>query len=1042
LRVEVTALLRRLAANDAAGLSGRIAAAALCVAFGMIARFAAEPLLRGELGYATYFPAVAVAALWAGRSAGLIAIAFSIAAVWAFVPPYFQVVGGWTMGATKVVTFGASAGVLVLVAGAFREALRELGLKLAAEGEVAGALKASEARFRGVFQSGALGIAIVDMTRDGPIEVNDRFLEIAGVDRATWEAGGWNWREATPPEDLPKDEAAARALVETGAPQTFEKVWIRPDGERVPIVLSAALMPEFPGLAVVTVQDVSQVRRAEEAKRESEARLLLGLQAGRMIAWDADLETGEIRRSANAGELLGEDGTPADFYTRIHPDDRAADREAVRRAVETGEPYLSEYRYPHPDGGWLWLHNRGVVERDQTGRPRRLIGIAVDITARRQAEAALAESEARFRSIANTAPAPIWVTGADGRRAFVNDAYCAFVGRPYAEALTLDWREVLHPEDAARVRRESVEGEASGEPFTLLARYRCATGEWRWLRSYSRPRLEAGEAAGFVGVAFDVTEAMAAEAALRESEARFRAMADSAPAPIWVSDPDGAVQYANSAFLDFAGRPLEEVQGFWWREVIHPDDVSAAKEARERAQRDRGAYTLEQRLLDKHGRWRWYSVHGRPRFTPDGAFLGFVGISFDITETKRAQEALERLNDGLEERVRAALAEKEQAEAALLQAQKLEAIGRLTGGVAHDFNNLLTVVIGALDTIQKRGDDPVRRTRMADAALQAARRGERLTHQLLAFARRQALRPETTDVGALVLESEPLLRRAVGEAVDFKVQTPDAPVHVRVDAAQFEAALLNLVVNARDATPDGGRISIQVWERRFEAGEVADAPAGDFVCVEVADTGSGMPPEVLARVFEPFFTTKPVGKGTGLGLAQVYGFARQSGGDADVFSAPGQGTRVALRLPRVAPVPSRPAEPSAPTAVSVDGLAVLLVEDDPQVGQLAESLLADQGCVVARASSAGPALELLRGPTAFDVLLTDVVMPGGVNGVELARQAAALRPGLKIVLTSGYVGEALDGTLGDAPWPLLRKPYTAEQLVAALGGPVRATEPA
>lgn len=234
--MDPTALLRRLAAHDTAGSVGRIAAAAVCVAFAMTVRFAIEPLLQGQIGYATYFPAVILAALWAGRRAGAVAIALSVAAVWAFVPPYFEVVGGWTMGAIKVVTFGASAGVLVLAAGAFRDALRELDRRLAAEVEFTAALKAGEARFRAVFDSGALGMAIVDMAADGPVEVNDRFLQIAGIDRATWAAGGWSWREATPPEDLAKDEAAVRALVETGRAQTFEKSWTRPDGDRVRIV--------------------------------------------------------------------------------------------------------------------------------------------------------------------------------------------------------------------------------------------------------------------------------------------------------------------------------------------------------------------------------------------------------------------------------------------------------------------------------------------------------------------------------------------------------------------------------------------------------------------------------------------------------------------------------------------------------------------------------------------------------------------------------------------------------------------------------------
>ncbi len=457
---------------------------------------------------------------------------------------------------------------------------------------------------------------------------------------------------------------------------------------------------------------------------------------------------------------------------------------------------------------------------------------------------------------------------------------------------------------------------------------------------------------------------------------------------------------------------------------------------------------------------RWLRTEGVPRFDAAGAFQGYVGATIDVTDAKRAEDDLKHINELLEERVAEALAEKAAAEAHLMHAQRMEAVGRLTGGVAHDFNNLLTVVIGALDIIL-RSDDAAKRKKLGEAALAAARRGESLTHQLLAFSRRQALRPEPVDLNGLIREGEPLLRRAVGEAVDFKIRLKRGGVRVNVDPAQFEAALLNLVVNARDALGDvtgrdaasadaaskadgpprsgrdgpvraGARITIQTQACSVAAGQIPELAAGDYVCVAVSDNGSGMSAEVIDRVFEPFFTTKPIGKGTGLGLSQVYGFARQSGGGVHIASSPGRGSEIRLYLPpliadKAAPSP----EPADVDAALPNGHRLLLVEDDADVAAIALDQLESFGLDVEWVETGPEALKALE-RARFDVMLTDVVMPGGMSGVDLARQAARDRPQMRIVLTSGYVGDDVDQVLADTPWPFLRKPYSPEQLRAVL----------
>ncbi|WP_296166870.1 PAS domain S-box protein [uncultured Brevundimonas sp.] len=590
-----------------------------------------------------------------------------------------------------------------------------------------------------------------------------------------------------------------------------------------------------------------------------------------------------------------------------HPDDIAPTQNALQAALAGGEGHV-EKRYIHPDGTVVWAFTSLRALTSASGEVIGFVAVLVDITAAKSAEAALRESESRFRDIADTAPVLIWVTAQDRTRAFVNQAYVAYHGGSYEDARTGDWRDMIHPEDQEMILQQSLAGEATGRPFAMEARYRRADGAYRWLRSFSRPRL-----------------------------------------------------------------------------------------------------------------------------STSGEVIGFVGVAFDITEPRQAEDDLKRINELLEDRVNQALAEKARAEADLMHAQRMEAIGRLTGGVAHDFNNLLTVVIGALDIILRSPDDAAKRKKLGEAALAAARRGEGLTHQLLAFSRRQTLRPQPVDLNAHILEGEPLLKRAVGEAVELRLRLRRGGAAVNVDVAQFEAALLNLVVNARHAVKDGGRIGIQTQSCVVQTGDVIDLPAGQYVCVSVSDNGAGMDADVMARVFEPFFTTKAVGKGTGLGLSQVYGFARQSGGAVRIRSKPGRGTQIKLYLPPLAEGMAIAVPETIAVATSVANRRLLLVEDDASVAAVALELLQDTGFEVRTAETAPQALDMLAGE-AFDVMLSDIVMPGGMTGIELAQRVTRDYPAMKVVLTSGYAGDDVDEALKDAPWPFLRKPYSGEELARILGG--------
>ena len=649
--------------------------------------------------------------------------------------------------------------------------------------------------------------------------------------------------------------------------------------------------------------------QAREERAEAEARLRVTQTAAGVGPWDYDLQTGAVHMSLAARRGMG---APDDAVIRlddipryIHPDDRAMVQAQVRRALKDFEDYEVEYRLADTSQGERWIHARGEVVRDEDGKPIRMIGLNFDVTTRRRAEESVRESEARFRMLADSAPALMWVTRPGGIREFVNKAYVEFAGLDYEAAVTMDWRTRLYPEDLPDILKAQVQGEASRKPFQLEGRYRRGDGEWRWLKSFSRPRFDAS-----------------------------------------------------------------------------------------------------------------------------GAFVGFIGIAFDTTDAKQAEAKLTGINELLEERVAAAVAERDAAQAALLQAQKLEAIGQLTGGVAHDFNNLLTVIIGALDVVERHPEDERRRARMISAALAAARRGEKLTQHLLAFARRQPLKPEVCRVDRLIAESEGLLKRALGDAYTFTLRLGGGVRSARIDAGQFEAALLNMVVNARDATPPGGEVIIESRPVTLTRKQ-GELEPGRYLRVAVRDTGMGMDAATIARAVEPFFTTKAPGEGTGLGLSQVYGFARQSGGSVDIESKPGQGASVALLLPIDEGSPAADALPAVDHLQAQVPTHVLLVEDDPQVAELVDAMLHDLGHSVVRAGGVDEALKRLAQDDDIQLVLSDVIMPGGMSGVDLAETLAATRPGLPVVLCSGYTGGD-QGRARAGDWPFLSKPFSLESLAQAL----------
>jgi PAS domain S-box-containing protein len=482
---------------------------------------------------------------------------------------------------------------------------------------------------------------------------------------------------------------------------------------------------------------------------------------------------------------------------------------------------------------------------------------------------------------------------------------------------------------------------------------------------------------------------------------------------IYLLDPSGMISSWNAGAERFKGYLPEEIIGENFSRFYTPEDQAAGLPRRglDVAARE-GKFEAEGWRVRKDGSRFWASVVIDAIHDEQGELRGFAKITRDITDQHVAREALRESQEALQ-----------RANAALFQSQKMQAIGQLTGGIAHDFNNLLSVLSSGLDVLALSPDSR-NDNKLMESMRRAVQRGSTLTQQLLAFARKQPLRPETCDINAMVTGFESVLRRAVPSSIDFDIELDPGLGAVSVDAQRFEAAILNLVVNARDAMPDGGMLLLKTELVDLGAGAGGVLPPGRYAQLRVVDTGFGMGPDVLARAFEPFYTTKDVGRGTGLGLSQVYGFITQSGGDVQLSSEVGQGTSVVITLPLVAGAVASVRDP--------DLERVLVVEDEPELLDLAASLFRSIGYDVLTANNGSDAARILDRETDIDILFTDVVMPH-MSGVELARWAREHHPEVRIVLTSGYPAPALVEEHGDiGRYPFLHKPYRLAELAKVL----------
>jgi PAS domain S-box-containing protein len=658
-------------------------------------------------------------------------------------------------------------------------------------------------------------------------------------------------------------------------------------------------------------------------------------------------------------------------------------------------------------------------------------GLAIlfsDVTARKQAEEALAASEARLRDITDAMPVLISYVDAEERFRFANAAYEGRFRRPREQIIGRTLTEVFG-EALYKDRRPFVARALAGEHVTYEVEFPRGEEVLTTLVEHIPHRAPDGRVLGFYSLVQDVTGLKSAQAALQaneqalrelnetlerqvaartaelaESERRFRGIFDSALQFMALLTPEGLVVEVNQTALrwsqirpaDIVGRP------FWLASPMrdNPELQAAIESGIRRAAA--GQVVREEHVMRGAGTVvATVDFSLKPVTDEAGQVLWLVAEGRDISELKLAQEQLR-------------------------QSQKMEAIGQLTGGIAHDFNNLLTIIRSSADLLRRHDLEETKRRRYVDAISDTADRAAELTSQLLSFARRQALKPVVFDVAERIREITRMIHSVVGSRIRVETELTDAACYIEADRSQFETALINMAVNARDAMDGEGRLTIGL-RRAYHVPRASRRGGGEFVAVSVADTGHGIPGDQVERIFEPFFTTKEVGKGTGLGLSQVYGFAKQSGGEVAVESAPGEGATFTLYLPLTDKQPDAGPAPARAGALGPASrrARILVVEDNASVGEFARQLLHDFGYETVWASHAAEALERLENDGAFDLVFSDVVMPG-MSGVELAAELRKRWPTVPIVLTTGYSDTLADQ--GAQGFELLRKPYSVEAL--------------
>ena len=872
------------------------------------------------------------------------------------------------------------------------------------------------------------------------------------------EVNGRPVREALPEVEALGYIALLDQVYRTGLPYSVGAARIHlertPGAAPEPRMLDLLFQPMRNAAGVVTGvlvngSDVTETYAAQERLRQSEmrnraeelqgaralaasnAQLQRAQSAGGVGVFTLDMERDLVIATPEFCRIFGlkpvEAIPTAVIEALIFPADRGLMSSADSRASGSAEARV-QYRIRRADTGEVrWIARSAEFERNAQGRPMSMHGVVQDVTERHGAEIQLRNSEEKFRTFAQALPNHMWSARPDGQLEWFNEQVLAYTGCDLAALAGAGWLSIVHPDDAEAATVAWRHALAAQTLYEIEFRIRRRDGAWRWFLARALPMRGAdGVLTHWLGTNTDMEDQRAAREILMSTNAelaqRVEAQAQERER-IWnlsqdllvVIGADGYFRNVNPAWTRILGFPPEEVIGKHVDDLIYPPDRDVTIEALHRAAHDR-INQFENRYLHKDGSFRWFSWSA----SHDSNGVVYAN-GRHITAEKEAAIALARTED------------------ALRHAQKMDAVGQLTGGIAHDFNNLLQGITGSLELLRLRIDagryDNVER--FVTGAINSANRAAALTHRLLAFSRRQPLDPKAVKVNPLVASMEDLLRRTLGERIRIELVLAAGLWPTLCDPNQLENAILNLCINARDAMPDGGRLTVETGnahlDDRYAAGVRGLAP-GQYACISVTDTGMGMSHDIIERAFEPFFTTKPLGQGTGLGLSMIYGFAQQSEGHARIYSEVGQGTTVKLYLPRfrgALPGEDETAHPGA-TQFSPDRETVLVVEDEPVVRALIVDVLDELGYCALEAEDGPSGLAILQSRTTVDLLVTDIGLPG-LNGRQLADAGRLLRPALKVLFMTGYAENAAfaNGFL-EHGMEMITKPFAMERLAARL----------